>query len=266
MKPVVFHDLAVAELVEAAAWYEERKGGLGAEFRTAVEDAVRRIQDNPQAGSRFGGSKFRFGLVRRFPVRCFLCGKRRGDSIDGRRAWPPPSRLLEKAEVLRFLNSGPDSLRLRRALCYLWTLWQLESFLLELGTDFTLVARQKERSWSRLQAEIAVSSWIKDVARIAGKSAFGRSSIAHNESKERSQNPPQSRTGFLAPLSLRSLVDADDSPREPPCQAPRSAGREGAKYPIPLPWAKTIAWRKTPRLRESVPSNCLRLTLTSLVK
>ena len=71
MKPVVFHDLAVAEFDEAAAWYEEHRGGLGAEFRSVVEDAVRRIQDNPQAGSRYGRTNFRFVLVRRFPFVVF---------------------------------------------------------------------------------------------------------------------------------------------------------------------------------------------------
>ena len=72
MKPVVFHDLAVAELDEAAAWYEERKHGLGAEFRVAVEDAVGRMQNNPQAGSRYGRTRFRFVLVRRFPYVVFF--------------------------------------------------------------------------------------------------------------------------------------------------------------------------------------------------
>jgi len=71
MRPVVFHDLAVAEFDEAAAWYEERKGGLGAEFRTAIEDAVQRIQNNPQAGSRYGRTKFRFVVARRFPFVVF---------------------------------------------------------------------------------------------------------------------------------------------------------------------------------------------------
>ena len=71
MKPVVLHDLAVAEFDEAAAWYEERKGGLGAEFRNAVEDAVHRIQNNPQAGSRYGRTNFRFVLVHRFPLVVF---------------------------------------------------------------------------------------------------------------------------------------------------------------------------------------------------
>ena len=71
MKPVVFHDLAFAELDEAATWYEERKRGLGAEFRIAIEDAVQRIQDNPLAGSRYRRTTFRFVLVHRFPYVVF---------------------------------------------------------------------------------------------------------------------------------------------------------------------------------------------------
>jgi toxin ParE1/3/4 len=71
MKPVVFHDLAFAELDEAATWYEERQGGLGREFRVAIEDAVQRIRNNPLAGSRHGRTRFRFVLVHRFPYVVF---------------------------------------------------------------------------------------------------------------------------------------------------------------------------------------------------
>jgi hypothetical protein len=67
MKPVVFHDLALMEFDEAAATYEERQRGLGARFRIAVESAIRRIQNNPMAGSLYGRTRFRFVLVRRFP-------------------------------------------------------------------------------------------------------------------------------------------------------------------------------------------------------
>ena len=71
MKPVVFHDLATAEFSEAAAWYEECTSGLGAEFRIAIEEAIRRIQSIPLAGSRFGKTQFRYVLVRRFPYVVF---------------------------------------------------------------------------------------------------------------------------------------------------------------------------------------------------
>jgi len=71
MKRVVLHDQAKVELDEAAAWYERHKPGLGGEFRAAVEDAVGRIQENPQIGPRFGSTRFRYSLVRRFPYVVF---------------------------------------------------------------------------------------------------------------------------------------------------------------------------------------------------
>jgi plasmid stabilization system protein ParE len=67
VKPILLHDDTVAELHEAAAWYEQRRPGLGAEFRAAVERAVSRIRGNPQAGAQFRASRFRYLSVRRFP-------------------------------------------------------------------------------------------------------------------------------------------------------------------------------------------------------
>lgn len=71
MKPVVLHDRARAELEEAAAWYQRQRPGLGEEFTAAVERAVERIRENPQAGSRYGATRFRYVLVRRFPYVVF---------------------------------------------------------------------------------------------------------------------------------------------------------------------------------------------------
>ena len=71
MKPVVLHDQAAEELEEAVAWYEQCRSGLGGEFRSAVEGAIRRIRENPQAGSRLGATRFRCLLVRRFPYVVF---------------------------------------------------------------------------------------------------------------------------------------------------------------------------------------------------
>lgn len=67
MKPVLFHDEAMAELDEAAGWYERQRLGLGGEFRAAVEDAVARVRQNPQLASKLANTRFRYGLVRRFP-------------------------------------------------------------------------------------------------------------------------------------------------------------------------------------------------------
>ena len=71
MKPVVLHAEAKAELSDAAAWYEDRKAGLGTEFREAVENTIARIQRDPEIGERYGTTRFRFCLVRRFPYVIF---------------------------------------------------------------------------------------------------------------------------------------------------------------------------------------------------
>jgi toxin ParE1/3/4 len=71
MKPAVFHGHAKAELDDAIAWYERRRVGLGGEFQSAVEGAVRRICQNPQAGSFYRATRFRYVVVRRFPYVVF---------------------------------------------------------------------------------------------------------------------------------------------------------------------------------------------------
>jgi len=71
MKPILFHDQARVELDEAAGWYERQRPGLGGEFRAAVEEAVARVQENPQLGSKFASTRFRYSLVRRFPYAVF---------------------------------------------------------------------------------------------------------------------------------------------------------------------------------------------------
>ena len=71
MKPAVFHDWAKAELDEAVGWYERHRAGLGLEFQFSVEETIRRICENPQVGSRYRASKFRYLLVRRFPYVVF---------------------------------------------------------------------------------------------------------------------------------------------------------------------------------------------------
>jgi hypothetical protein len=40
---------AEADVVEAALWYEQRKPGLGEEFVTEVDQAIRRVLENPLA-------------------------------------------------------------------------------------------------------------------------------------------------------------------------------------------------------------------------
>jgi toxin ParE1/3/4 len=72
MKPVIFHEKAIAEVHEAAAWYERQRPGLGAKFRLALEAAVARIQQNPQIGLPYRATPFRYCLVRRFPYVLFF--------------------------------------------------------------------------------------------------------------------------------------------------------------------------------------------------
>jgi toxin ParE1/3/4 len=78
MKPVVLHDQAKAELLEAAAWYERQSRGLGGRFRSAVEEAVQRIHENPQFGPRYASTRFRYVLVHHFPYVIFYC---KGDRV-----------------------------------------------------------------------------------------------------------------------------------------------------------------------------------------
>lgn len=51
MKPAVFHPLAEQELVDAAAYYEEQKTGLGLDYLGEVEHAVNFLIRHPGAGS-----------------------------------------------------------------------------------------------------------------------------------------------------------------------------------------------------------------------
>src|SRR3990172_4464827 len=71
MKPAVFHDQAKAELEDAVAWYERRRAGLGRELQFAVEDAIQKICEHPQIGSRYGTTRFRYLTVHRFPYVVF---------------------------------------------------------------------------------------------------------------------------------------------------------------------------------------------------
>lgn len=48
MKPVRFHPDAEAEMIEAAVWYDSQQIGLGGRFLTTVQDAVNRIELNPE--------------------------------------------------------------------------------------------------------------------------------------------------------------------------------------------------------------------------
>jgi len=47
MKPVQFHSDAEAEMIEAAAYYEEQQKDLGRRFLASVQDSLNRIRINP---------------------------------------------------------------------------------------------------------------------------------------------------------------------------------------------------------------------------
>ena len=48
MKTIRFHPEADEEMVEAAVWYEAQQEDLGKRFLTAVQDALNRIELNPE--------------------------------------------------------------------------------------------------------------------------------------------------------------------------------------------------------------------------
>lgn len=64
--PVVFRPEAEAELLEAGRWYEARRPGLGAAFRTAIDDVIERVGRQPQLFPRVQG-EMRRALAHRFP-------------------------------------------------------------------------------------------------------------------------------------------------------------------------------------------------------
>ena len=63
---VVFRPQALAELLEARRWYDERRPGLGAEFAGAVEGLVESIQRKPLSHPKVRGETRR-AILRRFP-------------------------------------------------------------------------------------------------------------------------------------------------------------------------------------------------------
>jgi len=66
LKPAVFLQSAEEEMVEAARFYEQRQIGLGADFLAEVEHSIRRVRENPEAGTPVRRG-FRRRLLRRFP-------------------------------------------------------------------------------------------------------------------------------------------------------------------------------------------------------
>ena len=66
MKGVTFHRLAEAEMLEAAAWYERERPGLGRSFLDAVEACVASVALFPRSGRPLDEDR-RQRHVKRFP-------------------------------------------------------------------------------------------------------------------------------------------------------------------------------------------------------
>ena len=66
MRKVTFHEDANAEMNDAAQYYEERAFGLGLSFLDAVEDAVDKVLEDPEA-YQLVGDEVRHNLLMRFP-------------------------------------------------------------------------------------------------------------------------------------------------------------------------------------------------------
>lgn len=45
--PILFESEAIADLLHAYDWYEDRRAGLGTRFRTALDEAIARVAENP---------------------------------------------------------------------------------------------------------------------------------------------------------------------------------------------------------------------------
>jgi plasmid stabilization system protein ParE len=67
---VVFRSSANAQVVQAQAWYEHKRLGLGAEFARSLESAISRVARNPFAAPVVH-QEVRRVLLKRFPYSVF---------------------------------------------------------------------------------------------------------------------------------------------------------------------------------------------------
>jgi len=67
VKPIRFQRNARREYDKAIARYENERPGLGLDFQEEVKAAIARIRKNPQLGSRFLDTEYRYYVVHRFP-------------------------------------------------------------------------------------------------------------------------------------------------------------------------------------------------------
>jgi toxin ParE1/3/4 len=67
VKPVIVHPQAKTELDHAIGYYESKMTGLGLDFHAKVEQAIQKIQHDPQMWPRHLDPRFRKYVLERFP-------------------------------------------------------------------------------------------------------------------------------------------------------------------------------------------------------
>jgi toxin ParE1/3/4 len=68
---VILREEARSEVLDAFAWYEERRSGLGVEFRDALDATVARVLRHPLAYAA-GDRGLRRALISRFPYAVYF--------------------------------------------------------------------------------------------------------------------------------------------------------------------------------------------------
>ncbi len=71
MKPIVIHSEAIAELDGTISYYDDQKVGLGLDFLAEVEQAINKIQQNPNLGAIYNVEGLRRYVIQRFPFLIF---------------------------------------------------------------------------------------------------------------------------------------------------------------------------------------------------
>jgi plasmid stabilization system protein ParE len=94
---VIFHPKARIELLDTIAWYEERRTGLGAEFRAEVKTRLQQAVENP---GRFRNltPAIRVARLKRFPYFLYF------------------AELANHIEVLAVVYAGRDPEWIRKRL------------------------------------------------------------------------------------------------------------------------------------------------------
>jgi toxin ParE1/3/4 len=71
VKSVIIHSEAINELDAAISYYEEQKVDLGLDFLVEVEQALDKIQQNPNLGATYKVTGLRRYVIQRFPFLVF---------------------------------------------------------------------------------------------------------------------------------------------------------------------------------------------------